>query len=381
MAWGEGREEGDLRARASLRAVSHDVGAKGLVKSAIDHMFTFCSNNAMSREWLFRRLLVENTCDRPDRWKAVLANLKSLQGVDESTIDQCNATQEPTQGQRHEAAPHSGLQSIARPCEQGEGGSGTSPDSLEDTLRRNVGSLRETPAEQKAMSSSRELKLVAVAAALIDNKRALTATEKKLLRTAGSPDEEKVANYRKRIQKGEDPLGVEFCEIRSPETRRKVGAIYTPHEIIEAMISWASSVCAAPERVVDPGVGSGRFILAAAAKFPNAKLVGVDIDPLALLMTRANAFVRGYAHRLRLELGDYRSVALPECEGRTLYIGNPPYVRHHDISERWKTWFAGTAHQFGFKASKLAGLHLHFFLRTREIAKHGDLGAFITAAE
>jgi len=147
------------------------------------------------------------------------------------------------------------------------------------------------------------------------------------------------------------------------------------------MISWAAGVEPAPGRVVDPGVGSGRFLSAAAERFPSAKLVGVDIDPLALLIARANAAVRGYAHRLQLELGDYRSVDLASCEERTLYIGNPPYVRHHSISERWKTWFADTADSFGFKASKLAGLHVHFFLCTRQVAKSGDYGAFITAAE
>jgi len=62
-------------------------------------------------------------------------------------------------------------------------------------------------------------------------------------------------------------------------------------------------------------------------------------------------------------------------------VGNPPYIRHHEIPEGWKSWFATTARRFGFKASKLAGLHIHFFLRTREIANPGDYGAFITAAE
>jgi hypothetical protein len=147
------------------------------------------------------------------------------------------------------------------------------------------------------------------------------------------------------------------------------------------MISWAAGIEPAPGRVIDPGVGSGRFLSAAADRFPNAKLIGVDIDPLALLIARANAVVRGYAHRLHLELGDYRSADLAPCQGRTVYIGNPPYVRHHNISEHWKAWFAATARCFGLKASKLAGLHIHFFLRTRQIAKAGDYGAFITAAE
>ena len=40
-----------------------------------------------------------------------------------------------------------------------------------------------------------------------------------------------------------------------------------------------------------------------------------------------------------------------------------------------------TAQAFGSSASGLAGLHVHFFLRTRELARDGDFGAFITAAE
>lgn len=36
---------------------------------------------------------------------------------------------------------------------------------------------------------------------------------------------------------------------------------------------------------------------------------------------------------------------------------------------------------FGGRASTLAGLHLHFFVRTLQLARSGDFGAFITSAE
>jgi hypothetical protein len=96
---------------------------------------------------------------------------------------------------------------------------------------------------------------------------------------------------------------------------------------------------------------------------------------------RANAAVQGFESRLYIRLEDYRLTELEPVDGPTLYIGNPPYVRHHDIGEGAKTWFAKTAAEHGFKASKLAGLHIHFFLKTRAIARPGDFGAFITAAE
>lgn len=184
------------------------------------------------------------------------------------------------------------------------------------------------------------------------------------------------------IRAGLDPLGLDFLRLRSSETRRKSGAVYTPAAIVEAMIEWAKNDAGdPPSRIVDPGCGSGRFLLAAAQAFPDARLVAVDIDPLAALILKANAAVLGLTGRLTVHIQDFRTLELEKIDGRTLFIGNPPYVRHHQIDEDWKSWFAETAGRLGFKASKLAGLHVHFFLRTREIARPGDFGAYITSSE
>jgi SAM-dependent methyltransferase len=159
-----------------------------------------------------------------------------------------------------------------------------------------------------------------------------------------------------------------------------MGAVYTPDPIIQSMLNWSADQCI-PERVVDPGAGSGRYLLAAAKRFPDAQLVGVELDPLAALMLRANIAVHGLTHRATVLVEDFRLVRLPSIEGRTLYLGNPPYVRHHDIGDGWKQWFALSAKTYGIKASKLAGLHIHFFLRALQLAKSGDVGTFITSAE
>jgi hypothetical protein len=147
------------------------------------------------------------------------------------------------------------------------------------------------------------------------------------------------------------------------------------------MIARAADRKTPPERIVDPGSGSGRFLMAAARAFPAAKLVAVEIDPLASLMTRANAAVLGFSDRLKIEMVDYRALNLPKIKGPTLFIGNPPYVRHHSIGQAWKAWFGNASRQFGFVASGLAGLHIHFFVKTHQLARTGDFGAFITAAE
>ena len=225
-----------------------------------------------------------------------------------------------------------------------------------------------------------ERELAALAAALAGAAR-LPAAERALVPRGVTFPRSRLAELRALIRAGGDPLGDFFGSIRSAETRRSHGATYTPMTIVKAMTAWAAEQVVPPARVVDPGAGSGRFLMAAAQAFPKAKLYAIDVDPLATLMLRANAAVLGLSRRLTIVLGDYRDTALPAVEGATLFIGNPPYVRHHDIAPRWKRWFAGAAQAFGSSASGLAGLHVHFFLRTRELARDGDFGAFITAAE
>jgi hypothetical protein len=226
-----------------------------------------------------------------------------------------------------------------------------------------------------------ERRLVSLAAALIGDSAALSIAESKLVARAHPIEAHHVARARAQILAGQDLLGSEFCSLRSAQQRRQYGATYTPMPIVDAMVEWAHAERSTPARVVDPGAGSGRFLIAAAYKFPNAELVAVDVDPLAALLLRANAATHAFAGRLSVHLTDYRNLALPAIASPTLFIGNPPYVRHHHIGEQWKTWFVGTADRFGLGASKLAGLHVHFFFKTRELGQPGDFGAFITAAE
>jgi adenine-specific DNA-methyltransferase len=199
-------------------------------------------------------------------------------------------------------------------------------------------------------------------------------------RHVGSRPLPKVDDLRERILDGEDPLGEAFGMIRSAEERRPLGQTYTPPEIVSAMIDWTAEQ-GRPARVVDPGSGSGRYVLAAARRFTRAQLVASDIDPVATLMTRAALAVVGAADRSRVVLGDYRDLALDRVRGVTAFVGNPPYVRHHQIDGQRKEWLLQAARARGLSASGLAGLHVHFFLATAEHGSSGDVGAFITSAE
>ena len=225
--------------------------------------------------------------------------------------------------------------------------------------------------------------LIAAALALIGPETALSPAEQAIAAgIAPEPDGAVLAALRVEIAIGGDPLGEAFARIRAAKLRRALGATYTPPAIVQAMLAWSTRQAGvSPERVVDPGAGSGRFLLAAAPRFPDAALIGIEIDPVAALLLRANLAAAGLSARARVLVGDYRTIALPPATGSTLFIGNPPYLRHHGIAAEWKDWYAATARGFGVTASRLAGLHLHFFLRTLELAQPGDLGCFVTAAE
>lgn len=204
--------------------------------------------------------------------------------------------------------------------------------------------------------------------------------EERLTSSLPQVDRDDVERVRREIQQGQDPLGDRFAALRSAAERRPMGATYTPLGIVDYMVTWAQAN-GRPVRVVDPGAGSGRFLLRSAPRFSEAELVAIEIDPLAALLSRGNLAAAGLAQRSRVILGDYREVILPKVKGPTLYVGNPPYVRHHLIQPEWKEWLSREAWKKGYRSSQLAGLHAYFFLTTALQSAKDDYGVFITAAE
>lgn len=227
------------------------------------------------------------------------------------------------------------------------------------------------------LSSARDV--VAVAAALGGPAYGgpLSTRERNLVQRLGTRTTH-VQEFAEAIRAGLDPLGDAICSMRPVTVRRKQGAFYTPRPIIRAMVEWA--LAHDPVRFVDPGCGSGRFAAEAIRKDPSLEVVAIDVDPLATLACRASLAVLG-AKNARVVNADYANLRLEPTKGRTVFVGNPPYVRHHDLSYKQKTWAKEAAKRLGFSISGLAGLHVHFFLAAFLQARPGDVGCFITSAE
>jgi len=204
--------------------------------------------------------------------------------------------------------------------------------------------------------------------------------EEELALKAILPSASETARIRSSIRNGHDSLGEIFSQLYSAEQRRPMGAVYTPKNIVTAMLKWGKRRLI-PDRVVDAGAGSGRFLVAAGRMFKNAQLVGIEFDPVSSILARGHISAAGFADRAQILLRDYRDKSVEPIDGRTLFLGNPPYVRHHLIDPEWKKWLQDTAKKFEHNASGLAGLHAYFFLATAEFAKDNDVGIFITSAE
>ncbi|MGQ0632470.1 MAG: class I SAM-dependent methyltransferase [Sporichthyaceae bacterium] len=157
-----------------------------------------------------------------------------------------------------------------------------------------------------------------------------------------------------------------------------MGAIYTPPALVDPMIQWVLDQD--PGRVVDAGAGSGRFSVALARKAPQVPVIAIDLDPVATLMTRGSLAALGLANAT-VRNADYTKFRLAPRKSRTVFVGNPPYVRHHELTPAAKAWAQEVAGKLGLTVSGLAGLHTHFFLATAAIGRSGDAGCFVTSAE
>jgi adenine-specific DNA-methyltransferase len=183
-----------------------------------------------------------------------------------------------------------------------------------------------------------------------------------------------------RAQRPSDELeGEAFCQALPMAQRRAQGITFTPQWLVDGMLGRAA-VHGGFDTIVDAGAGSGRFTFAALARFPGARVLAIEKNASLAAALRRRVHSAALQARVQVIEDDFRAAALPP-RGRTLFIGNPPYVRHHDIDAQWKDWYRAGMAERGVAASQLAGLHAHFMLRTAQLLQPGDAWCFVTAAE
>lgn len=100
---------------------------------------------------------------------------------------------------------------------------------------------------------------------------------------------------------------------------RKFGApwVPTPYKIIRKMLVMAD---VKPRDIVyDLGSGDGRVIIEAARSF-GAKAVGIEIDPLRFLWTKAKIFFLGLSNKVDVLFGNFFKINISDANIVTIYL-------------------------------------------------------------
>lgn len=107
-----------------------------------------------------------------------------------------------------------------------------------------------------------------------------------------------------------------------------LGRVYTPAWLADAVVDLAHHRRQArglgpPRTVLDPSVGSGKLLAAARRRWPDARLLGVDIDPTATGNQVADHFATGDWPTIARF---WRRLPISDGEGHVdLVLQNPPF--------------------------------------------------------
>ena len=178
---------------------------------------------------------------------------------------------------------------------------------------------------------------------------------------------------------GVNVVGTAYERLFTGKERRDKGQFFTPFWAGEVMAAWVFD-----DQVglaLDPGCGSGGLLIAAARhpKRRGARLLGIDVDPLAVAMLEANIRLRRLKGVEALQ-GNFLLEDLGESPQAILC--NPPYSRHHAIPAKEKRRIhAGFEKRLGIRFNRLAALHVLFLVRAIEVAGDNARIAFITPCD
>lgn len=184
---------------------------------------------------------------------------------------------------------------------------------------------------------------------------------------------------------GVDVPGMAYETLLIGAARRDLGQFQTPFPAADIMAGW---LLAKPvHTLLDPGVGTGRLLFRSAMRTEATlgRMVGVDVDQLALSMATLNLTLRGATANL---LGgdflldddvlDRAGLNTAPPDG---VISNPPFSRHQALSAERKTQLRKRAQErLGVKLNGHTGLHAYFLLRALEVTSEDARLAFITPA-
>ena len=221
---------------------------------------------------------------------------------------------------------------------------------------------------------------------------------------------------------GSDVVGFIYERLIPDEERHQLGQFYTPPQIAELIVKWA--VREAADTVMDPGCGSGTFLVKAYERLKELRplasesvhkeilrqLYAVDINPFPAHITAMNLAMRDVRHptsEMNIVVNDFFEISpnqkvftpytikTPKGEVRReilmplvdAVVANPPYTRWTEIPEKTqkaiKRKIGETLKKYNLTARVRQGIepgiYLHFVIWAQKFLKPGGrLGMIIS---
>jgi methylase of polypeptide subunit release factors len=127
------------------------------------------------------------------------------------------------------------------------------------------------------------------------------------------------------------------------------------------------------QTVFDPATGAGAFFRALRVLSPQTRFYGNDIDETLL---RSELY---RAENCDVEIRDF--LGQPPERKFSSIVANPPYIRHHRISEEQKAFLkVRAAKSLGFVPDGRMGLHVYFLIQALEsLVEEGKLAVILPA--
>lgn len=207
-----------------------------------------------------------------------------------------------------------------------------------------------------------------------------------------------------------DIIGRIFERLIREEERHRMGQYFTRPDMVDFINAFC--IKTGDEVILDPGTGSGTFLVNAYYRKKNLKskshweilneLWGIDIAAYPAHLATLNLAIRdlrlerNYPKILKSDIFDVRpeltphKIRTPDGQGIEatipkvdVVIGNPPYTRQQEMEQIFegtkdKAWNL-VKREWGYEVSKRSGIYAYFFFHAAKFLKDGGRLGFVTS--
>ena len=169
-----------------------------------------------------------------------------------------------------------------------------------------------------------------------------------------------------------------FDSAHSREERNEHGQFATPYPLAFVIAEDLLSRTEKNASILEPSCGTGAFISALLSISDQVKITGIEKDS-SLYKTARQLWSSSTCQIINDDFFNYASL---ESQQFDAVISNPPYSRHHHLSQSEKRFYSHLTTNFsGVCLSELAGLHAYFLLTGTCMLKEGGVGSWLIPSE